>query len=170
MVSLVERDLHLEVEGAIGAWKADDQQNHPLSHCMKSVDFIIEWQERYWFVEFKDPQHPEVEEGKRQEFLERFLRQCLDEDLKYKYRDSFLYEWAAGRVRKPVLYLVLIAADTLETPLLQTRSDELRRKLPVHGQGAGEWRHPIAEDCLVFNIQEWNRYMGPCAQVSRLSE
>ncbi|MFO8156025.1 MAG: hypothetical protein R6U87_08495, partial [Thiohalospira sp.] len=97
MVSLVERDLHLEVEGAIGAWKADDQQNHPLSHCMKSVDFIIEWQERYWFVEFKDPQHPEAEEENRLEFMERFCGGALDKDLKYKYRDSFLYEWAAGR-------------------------------------------------------------------------
>ena len=37
----------------------------------------------------------------------------IDEDLKYKYRDSFLYEWAAGRVDKPVDYLILIALDSL---------------------------------------------------------
>ena len=127
-----EGDLQIIINNAINARKFDDP-SHGLSHCMKAVDFIIELSDQYLFIEFKDPQHPRSTPEAGQVFFDRFDSGILDEELKYKYRDSFLYEWAAERANKPIHYAVLIAHDNLSSGLLQRRTDELKRKLPTNG-------------------------------------
>ena len=57
----------------------------------------------------------------------------MDEDLKYKYRDSFLYEWASGNTGRPIHYLVIVAIEGLSDAELLTRTDALNRKLPSQG-------------------------------------
>ena len=68
---------------------------------MKAVDFIVEEENRVLFVEFKDPEHPNAMERDRAKFIQEFSSGELDNDLKYKYRDSFLYEWASDNTNKP---------------------------------------------------------------------
>ena len=111
--TFTEEDLELEIRRVVDARKFDDSPSHGLSHCMKAVDFIVERTDSYLFIEFKDPQDPRAKAQARKEFSGNFKRGKLDEDFKYKYRDTFLYEWAAGRVEKPVDYLILIALDSL---------------------------------------------------------
>ena len=161
-----ERNLQVTIHGDIDAWKFDGE-SHALSHCMKAVDFIVEFPDRYLFLEFKDPQHPGAPERNRDRFIREFQEGELDEDLKYKYRDSFLYEWASGRADKPVYYFVLIAADVLTDADLTNRTDALARKLPIHGPDSSSWTRRIVENCAVFNIDSWNRAIPQC-QVSRL--
>ncbi len=120
MTVLTEGTLQLTISGAVDARKFDDAR-HGLSHCMKAVDFVVELRDRYLFIEFKDPQDPKALTKDRDKFIKNFQSGQLDEDLKYKYRDSFLYEWAAGRADKPVDYLILIALDSLTAPLLLNR-------------------------------------------------
>ena len=162
-----ERNLQVTVAGEVNAWKFDDEQTHRLSHCMKAVDFIVEFPDRYLFLEFKDPQHPDAAQADRNRFIREFLGGELDEDLKYKYRDSFMYEWAAGRLDKPVHYLVLIADEGLTEAELTYRTDSLSRILPLNGPDSGSWTRQIVESCAVFNIESWNRAM-PRFPVSRL--
>ena len=95
MTVLTERNLEITIDGAVKAWKFDDEA-HGLSHCMKAVDFIVELADRYLFIEFKDPQAPQAHERDRNRFIRQFKGGELDEDLKYKYRDSFLYEMGSG--------------------------------------------------------------------------
>ena len=102
MTVLEEGDLQITIGDAINARKFDDA-NHGLNNCMKAVDFIVELLDSYLFIEIKDPQAPQTPEQSRNEFLRRLRSGELDEDLKYKYRDSFLYEWASGRANKPVV-------------------------------------------------------------------
>ena len=166
MKVLQERSLQVTTEGEVDAWRFDDE-SHGLSHCMKAIDFIVEFPDRYLFLEFKDPQHPQAPQQDRDKFIREFQSGELDEDLKYKYRDSFLYEWAAGRVHKPVYYFVLIAADFLTHADLTTRTDALARILPLHGPSSGSWTHQIVENCAVFNLDSWNQHIPQC-QVSRL--
>ncbi len=168
MKVLEEGDLSLTIDGELRAWKFDDNASHGLSHCMKAVDFIVEFPSRYLFLEFKDPQHPNAPRQNRESFVREFLAGNLDEDLKYKYRDSFLYEWASGRADKPIHYLVLIADDALAAPELIARTDALERALPVKGPESGSWTRKIVENCVVFNIGTWNRAM-PQYPVNRLS-
>ena len=167
MATLAEGDLRIDITDKADARRFDDEATHPLSHCMKAVDFIIEWEDRYWFVELKDPQNPNARKEARSQFFHKLLRAQLDTDFVYKYRDTLLYEWAAGRARKPITYIVLIALDGLDPPLLLTRQDDLRRKLPAAGQGAPDWKHPLVTDCLVLNMDAWNRHLSEGATVWR---
>lgn len=154
-----EGELQLTVHGAVDARKFDDNDVHGLSHCMKAVDFVIELDDRYLFVEFKDPQSSRSGEAERKAYIRNFQAGRLDEDLKHKYRDSFLYEFAAGRADKPIDYLILIALNTLTDPLLRARKRQLERKLPVRGPEGRAWPRPFVRSCTVFNIDSWNRHL-----------
>ena len=160
-----ESDLQISISDAVNARKFDDSDRE-LQNCMKAVDFIIELSDRYLFIEFKDPQHPRATPQARQEFINNIVSGGLDEDLKYKYRDTFLQEWASGRADKPIYFLVLICWDALTPWELLRRTDSLREKLPV--KGPNSWTRPIVEDCGVFNLASWNARF-PNLPITRLS-
>ena len=164
---LAERNIQITVDGAIDAWKFDDNASHLLSHCMKAVDFIVEFDDRYMFIEVKDPQHPNARDSNQAETLRSFQSGEMDRDFQYKYRDSFLYEWASGRADKPIYYFILFAWDALDSATLHRRTDALRRDLPV-GRAVVSWNRPIAYGCGVFNIDTWNQNL-PQYPVTRLT-
>ena len=165
MAVFEEDDLQITVNNVSNARRFDDP-SHGLSHCMKAVDFVIELSDRYLFIEFKDPQNPHSRTRNQQRFVREFLSGQIDDDLTYKYRDTFLYEWASQRANKPIHYLVLIALDSLTDADLAARTDDLMRKLPV--VGASSWNRQIVHRCDVFNISSWNQYL-PNLPVHRLS-
>ena len=134
MTAFTEGDLHIVFDGAVRAIKFDEPSFHRLSHCMKAVDFVVELEKKYLFIEFKDPQKPGVLAKDLQKFRKSFKSGELDESLKYKYRDSFLYEWASNRAHKPIDYLVLIAWDSLDKAALLRRAEALKKKLPILGR------------------------------------
>lgn len=169
MTVLTEGNLRITIPNTMQARKFDDGVRHGLSHCMKAVDFIVELVDRYLFIEMKDPMHPLSKSQDRARFIQGFMSGEIDEDLKYKYRDSFLYEWAAGRVQKPVYYLVLIALDTLTEADLTARTDALKHKLPVQGPIAGQWVRSFVAGCAVFNLAAWNKHF-PDYPIARLTQ
>ena len=158
MTIFQEDDLEVSFAGAVSARRFDDP-NHGLSHCMKAVDFVVELPDRYLYVEFKDPNHPSSTPSDREEFMRRFQSGELDEELKIKFRDTFLYEWACGRADKPVYFLVLVALDGQDVRLLGPRTTSLKRNLPVGTAHSATWTRPIAHDASVFNIAHWNSHM-----------
>ena len=167
--TFTEEDLELEIRRVVDARKFDDSPSHGLSHCMKAVDFIVEYPNLYLFIELKDPQNPNAKPHSQKCFIQRFMSGQLDEDLKHKFRDSFLYEWAAGRADdKPVHYLVLIALASLRKADLDRRTDALQAKLPLHGPQSGSWIRSLVRSCTVFNMAAWNNRF-PDLTVSRLS-
>ena len=170
MTELREGDLRIMInDDVLNARKFDDPTSHGLSHCMKAVDFVVELVDRYLFIEIKDPQDPQVPSQGLNAFVQEFQSGQIDEDFKYKYRDSFLYEWASGRANKPIYYMILIGMDSLSNLMLLGRRRALEQKLPIHGPGASVWSRPIATFCGVFNIDSWNRTY-PQYPVARLSD
>ena len=129
MSAFVEGNLEITFRNVLSARKFDEE--YRLSHCMKAVDFIVELDDRYIFIEIKDPQTAPNSGASVADYAERFMRRQLDSDLKYKFRDSYLYEWASGRADKPNDYYVLIAVDDLEPAVLDRRSTDLQRQLPT---------------------------------------
>lgn len=159
-MTFTEGNLQIDIADAIGGRKFDGD-DHGLS-CMKAVDFIVEREDSYLFMELKDPDDPEAAPERRERFIEKLLSGELDEDLKYKFRDSFLYEWALGRADKPIDYFVLIALDTLDDARLLRIKEALQRKLPQHGPGGRPWPREIVRACGVFNLESWNRTLPHC--------
>ena len=169
MTTFIEGDLQVVFHNVEDAQKFDDVIiSEKLNGCMKSVDFIVDLPDRYLFIEFKDPQHPKSKSKQQKRFIKDFQSGSLNEDLKIKYRDSLLYEWAVGRADKPVYYLVLIALDTLTAAELNAKLDDLKRKLPLQGPKSNSWVRPIVSGCGVFNIASWNRAYSDYT-VTRLS-
>jgi hypothetical protein len=159
MTTLTEGNLKITFPADVKARKFDDA-SHGLSHCMKAVDFIAELKNRYYFIEFKDPYKPGVPQKDREEYVKKFLAGNIDEDFKYKCRDTFLYEWASKRVGKPIHYLVLVAIDTLSDAELLARTDDLKRKIPLNGPASSSWKRSFIAGCAVFNIAAWNKQMS----------
>lgn len=169
MNELIERDLKVALPVGTNARKFDGEP-HGLSHCMSAVDFIVELDDRTLFVEFKDPDNPKAIEKKNSaETIDKFLSGKLDADLYYKYRDSYLYEMASGRASKPIYYLVLIGAKALSDAELLTRTEELKRKLPLSGVNGEAWKKPFVAGCAVMNLLAWNKAL-PMYPASRLSQ
>ena len=133
---------------------------------MKAVDFVVEYPDRYLFIEFKDPQDPKSKSSNSQEFIEKFQKGQLDSELIYKYRDSLLYEWAAGRADRDIFYFVLVAIDSLTSAELDKGTSDLSRKLPIGVPSP--WKRPLVKGCGVFNIASWNKYF-PDLPIRRLS-
>lgn len=156
MIVFTERNLQITIRDEINARKFDDP-SHGLSHCMRAVDLVIEFADFYQFIEIKDPQNPDAPIGTDAQYAESLLSGRITDELKYKYRDSFLYEWASGRAEKPVDYLVLVALEQLSEPQLSIVRDMLHRNLPLRGPGSRPWARPIVRNCGVFNIASWNR-------------
>ena len=157
MRTLEEGNLHLQVPQKMQPKKFDDASTHGLSHCMKAVDFIIETESHFLFIEFKDPDNPLSHENNRKEFLEKFKSGKIDADLSQKYRDSWIYQYSSGNLNsKPVKYLILIACESLSTAELSARTDGVRRKLPLKDAKGQAWNR-FAQDCLIFNISTWNK-------------
>lgn len=167
MTVLTEGDLEVAFNGALGTRRFDD--TYGMSHCMKAVDFIVELPDHFIFIELKDFQHPHAACSDVRKFIRRLKHGTLTNDLKYKYRDSILYEWAAGRLSKPVVYWVLLAWNKLTHADLVTKTDELKRQLPYQVPKSVTWVQPIVHDCAVFNIASWNKNL-PQYPVSRVSE
>lgn len=142
-----EGNLIFNFTGASDCFKFDEEnKNHPrfhgLSHCMKAVDFIVEYQDYYLFIEVKDIPSQYSEQQNQQELINRLV---------YKFRDSFLYRWAEEKLDKSIKYLCLIE---LENPQICWLMDELKRKLPE--KYSKRWKKNPATTCIVANIKSWN--------------
>ena len=155
MTVLEEGDLRLEIPEGKSGRKFDGSQ-HGLSHCMAAVDWIVDLGDRIWFIEVKDPDDPDaMAYSKREKFLQSLSTDKYTRQLVTKFRDSFLYEWACERIDSPVDYFVIIASRSLEAAQLLPYTDQLKRTLPVNTPVS--WTRSIADRCIVFNIDTWNR-------------
>ena len=155
MTTLQEGELRITLPETASGRKFDGPA-HGLSHCMKAVDWIIELPDRVYYIEVKDPDAQDATaRPEREKHLEDLRAGRLDDALTGKFRDSFLYEWARGKDGKPISYYVVLACSALDDAQLQNRTDGLKRRLPAGLQP--HWRRAIVQDCLVFNIEKWNR-------------
>lgn len=118
---------------------------HGLSHAMKAVDLIVELEETYIFIEVKDFHDPESYRSG-----DHFNH--LREVLKYKYRDTWIYRWAEGKIDKPVKYLCLLE---LEKALISRINKEISKQLPTHNPSP-RWASSIATGVGIVNFELWN--------------
>lgn len=134
----------------------DDEKSHGLSHCMSRIDYIVEMAGEILFIEFKDPDNSFAQEKQKRKFADELQKTILTNNLKTQYRDSFLYEWASGRVNKPIKFMVLIGMKALSKAELMRRTEELEQKLPLIGPGGMPWVNSFVSECGIFNLETWN--------------
>ena len=149
---LKEGELEFNFTNAIDGYKFDETHKenkhyHGLSHCMKAVDFIVELDTDYLFVEVKDFHNPE-------QYNDANSFKDLKNKLKTKIRDSLLYKFGEDQLNKSVRYLCLM---TLEDALNSRLMKELKRIVPEGIPSTTSWKRSLADSCIVVNIDRWNK-------------
>jgi hypothetical protein len=154
-IPLEENRLIFTFLNCIEAVKFDDEKRHGLSHCMSAVDFICEFDDKIVFIEIKDLHQVGVTPERQKKYLERLQSGEIDNALKLKFRDSYLYRLAQEKLSKDIHYYVLLEFDRLDNVARMVRTDRLKRVLPLDGSRFG-WVRSLAKVCLVMNIEQWN--------------
>ncbi len=143
-----------------------DGNGHGLSHCMKAVDFIVEFPGYDLFVEVKDPDNTQTTSQRRTQFENKLTTPTFPREITLKYRDSFLYRWAARKTGKPIYYVILLQLATLQAPQYLAITQTLQRELPTITL-PGVWKRPIVNGLAVLSIQLWN-HLGTYGTVKRV--
>jgi len=160
-LEFIEKDLKLIVKNDLPVLKFDTPKEHGLS-CfdMKAVDFIIEYPDKYLFLELKDPDNPNVPKKERKRYMDEINSEKLRSSLVKKYRDSFIYRWAQEKTDKPIHYYIVLAHNRLSTAEYSTLTDNLKKYLPIEYKK--QWKRKLAASCAVVPIQTWNRLFSDC--------
>ena len=115
---ITENDLSFDFSKAVAVNKLDDIIGESsFSSGLKSVDFIVEWEKSFWFVEVKDPFDPKIP-LKHQKTQEKNFSAKLQsnklfaEELGPKLKDSFFYCFLENLIfsEKSLHYLALITS------------------------------------------------------------
>lgn len=145
---------------ALTAFKFDSKKkSDPNYHCapMKAVDVIAEFAKAYVFIEIKNFKNvARYDESTATSSAGRKIKNkalnSLKEDLKYKYRDSFLYRYAESKADKPIHYICIL---NLSPSLLYGLEKILSKELPV-GLVDPRWQTSLAESCIMVNESMFN--------------
>ena len=161
-MTLQEGKLKFDFTGVVNAFKFDEEDRalstfHGLSHCMKSVDFIAEYENHYVFIEIKDPPDPTC-------FATERNIADLVKNIVIKFRDTFIYRWAEKKLDKPVYYQCLIELDDALTLIIM---EQLKNNLPMK-EHFPRWKRSLVHKCVVANLETWNRTF-PNIQVTRVT-
>jgi hypothetical protein len=150
-----------EFKEALSAFVFDETDNAKQTYHgapMKAVDIIVELENNYLYVEVKNYDNlseiirdaeDDAETIKKKNDHQKWLKNYL----KYKFRDSYLYRYAEGKVDKPIHYLCLINFDNA---LNNALNKILKKELPV-GTPTDRWKIKLAESCQILNFEAWNR-------------
>ncbi|MDD3534855.1 MAG: hypothetical protein PHC50_01725 [Candidatus Cloacimonetes bacterium] len=145
---------------AIAAFKFDSKDKNDSDYHgapMKAVDVIAEFANAYVFIEIKNFENVERYDentainpaGRR---MKNRALNSLKEELKYKYRDSFLYRYAESKTDKPTHYICIL---NLSPSLLYGLEKLLSKELPV-GLAGSRWKVSLADSCIVINESMFN--------------
>ena len=122
---LKEGRFEFDFSNSIRAFVADKPQYHGLS----AVDFIVETDDKFLFIEVKDPDHPyALKFGNPAEFIEELKKPVK---LTGKFKDSLLKELAKGMVfQKPVVYILILEWSKLDAAQRRKIFENIRNTIP----------------------------------------
>jgi len=122
---LKEGRFEFDFSGSFDAFVADKPQYHGLS----AVDFIVETDAKFLFIEVKDPDHPyALKLGNPDEFIDELRKPAK---LTGKFKDSLLKELAKGKAfQKPVVYIIVLEWSKLDAAQRRKTFENIGSTLP----------------------------------------
>ena len=163
MTTITELDLEFDFHDAVSVTHFDDDHYHAGS-TVQRVDFIAEYNDRYHFIEVKDPDIPTATNPAA--FGEKLRSGKLIQSLAGKYRDTLFFRSVQDKADKNIVYIVLLSMRALDPAMLVAKQDELRRSIPLTHS---DWCRDSATTCIILNLEQWKRQFGD-GSVRRLSE
>jgi hypothetical protein len=164
----IEREIVLDCTRAQFVWNFDESGKWAMSHCMKGVDFLVEWETEVWLVEVKDPSLSTIPEQHKQnqinEFKDKFKSNTLfSQELGPKAKDSFLYLYLENSFQdKKLLYFVLLEMEELDAVILERKTQVLEKCAGILGPHGTPWKNRYIDAAAVFNLEKWNKHLPEC--------
>lgn len=169
----IEGDLYFDFSKAKLAINFDNSgRGNKLTHLegFKSIDFILEDEDLYLFLEIKDLDNHNIPGEYKEKNISQFLSQDLTTMLLKKFDDSLFYQsMEEGIPNKKFLYVVLFCLTHPSFDRLvhfTTLRDSIFMKKPSLKGGRTGWKKGF--DIIFLNIEQWNSAF-PQYPVLRLS-
>jgi hypothetical protein len=150
----------------IEAYKFDEPDNlSPHYHGvtqLKAVDVMVELSNKYLFIEIKTFDDETLSSLRATDEHKTWLKN----NLKTKYRDTFLYRYCEGKLKKPITYICLLNFDSI---LLSHFRKILKKEIPEGNQNKNRWKKTILDKLLVVDANAWNRNLqeyGTCTYIA----
>lgn len=143
-------------EKSMNAYIADK----PTYSGLLRVDFIVELEDKYLFIEVKDIEH----EKTKSEYKENLLNELKIEKrnpflmrMSSKFKDTILYNWAKNQYfKKPVFYIIILQFEALNAESRGRLSEKLLSFLPTCLKNEDFLNNVKIKKCKIINIDEWN--------------
>ena len=147
-MTLGKGSYELDFDAAIGATALGAEATKDHSDLLL-VDFVVEYEDRYLFVEILEPDGGDAQE--------RLRSDALCERLARMYRDSMFFHSFGDRQPKAVEYAVLHTLPGIDETLVFVLQDELRRRIPLSHP---VWKEDSAASCSVMTVEQWKKRYG----------
>jgi len=145
---------------SVNAFRADKDQYNGLS----AVDFIVKMDDKFLFIEVKDPEHPSsLKFGNPDEFIEEIKKPAK---VAGKFKDSLLRELAKGQsFLTPVLNVLILEWSKFDAAQRRKMQEDIGNVIPK-----------FEEDCfssvkntsfVVLNINDFQKIF-PMFKISQL--
>lgn len=160
----VEGEIHIDFTKATSYRKLDEQRSG-IPPGMSLVDCFVEEEDRFLFVEIKDPScEPKSSTPKAKKAVarnrERFFCDTKSEDiinnhLVPKARDSYTYIHLMSIDSKEIIYVFLIGegAREIDKKLLVSFKDRLLSR--IRQEADIPWKRHYVKDCVVLTEKSW---------------
>lgn len=174
-LTLTEEKFEFDFPNAKALYKFDEADAlSPTFHGapMQAVDVMAEFPNFQLWIEIKEFQPSDIEamkkEGDQQKKANPIHNKThLTQNLKNKFRDTFLYRFCENKLDTKIVYVCLTNFDDALNVFYKK---ELRTQLPT-GQASKRWTKQLLDkSCLmVVNIESWQRKLkeqfGCCTKI-----
>ena len=165
MTEIILDGFKFTFESGVTAYIFDDFKNKKSKYyhgasMLRPVDILIELPNIDLFIELK--KYPDIsifQNANSNSSSSQNELISLKNNLKFKFRDTFLYRCAEGKSSKPIMCVTLInELKSAERILLE---DLLKIELPVgipEGVPNGRWQFPLFDEFYVVDTEIWNNF------------
>lgn len=154
MLDAKDGDLYFDFPHAVSQEAFDDDAVFGNA-TLQPVDFIVDFDEKYVFIEVKDPDNPAAVNPAA--ILKKLNSGNLICKLAGKYRDSRFFFEFQRRQQKPVHYVVVLSWASLDKAMLLSKTDELKRAIPISNISH---KSPCLDQCIILNLEQFKKRFG----------
>ena len=174
-LTLKEEKFEFDFPNAKALYKFDEKDSlSPIFHGvpMKAVDVMAEFPDFQLWIEVKEFQPSDIEAMKKEGDQQK--RGCnvhnkahLTENLKYKFRDTFLFRYCENKLDRKVIYVCLTNFDDALNGVYRR---ELQKQIPT-GKASKRWSKQLlkTDSLFVVNENSWHRNLedifGKCKKI-----
>lgn len=132
----------------------------PSLNGLGGVDFIIECENRFMFVEIKDLEDKRVPSENRRKWIEK-LKISNDNpfliDLGVKFKDTIIRKWAKEEeLNKPIWYIIILQLNAIDAAFKLKLAEDLSGRLPTCiGRNYGFKKEVIIKRREILSVEDW---------------